>query len=647
MIEIASTKRSESTTNPHFQCKEHRERVVPRNSDCNEDDAFEMHDSEDENIVDLEAELECLENDLDPENYFNATLKPLTDLKHTSSFCFWDGKCNPWIHSYLGGSGHCPEQKSGCAMPNDTYTNLKEYIEFLKAIKNGQNPNKNDDKEAESSKILAMHHNDAYKAAVAYRTHLLHTCKTDDQRKAIQLITAVIENYYFGTAPTPTIANDEQEVHVLQLPFTLDAGEYGITPLPLIVVIGVPGAGKSWIISQIRTWCEIRLKHTTQPHHAIEKHLLHVGAAQELPDPVTSYVTKCLIHETDGIYGRVAVIAMSGVAAGAVKGFTMHSALKFSVNIKSSVKLGHKKLPNLSRRSQTELWEAWKGVKVPIIDECCTVPVHWLSLIDERLRSIFANSLPFGGIIVILVGDPRQIVPVSGKAFYAHSKYVKTPEDKNNHMAPFVPKYPNSFEELSLRELESYKMYRSSRFRTCLSESIRLRSKQYAALNQRLATYKLSEDDIQGINEHVKLNAELFREPWIDSIWMLPTWRAVNLHVNNVTEYMVKTRGIFRIWTNVDILQNVSEDQSRKALTAFYTSKTEISSTWVRHKSFIDYFPGQIICLKKNWNPTWGLYNNAKGVVVGICFEQPDDAEHPHATLHEIIEQTIQKEETI
>ena len=78
-------------------------------------------------------------------------------------------------------------------------------------------------------------------------------------------------------------------------------------------------------------------------------------------------------------------------------------------------------------------------------------------------------------------------------------------------MASFVPKYPNSFEELYLRELECYEMYRSSWFRTCPPDSIRLRGKQYAALNLRLATYKIEKDNIQEIKEHVKLSSEHFR----------------------------------------------------------------------------------------------------------------------------------------
>ena len=108
------------------------------------------------------------------------------------------------------------------------------------------------------------------------------------------------------------------------------------------------------------------------------------------------------------------------------------------------------------------------------------------------------------------------------------------------------------------------------------------------------------------------------------------------------TEYKEKTRGIFRIWTNVDIFQNISEQQARKAPTAYYTPKTEISSASVRHKSFIDYFPGQASCLKQNWNPTWGLHSTTEAVVVGICFEQYD-AEQAHATINDIIERTIQE----
>ncbi|RNA42524.1 ATP-dependent DNA helicase pif1 [Brachionus plicatilis] len=44
-----------------------------------------------------------------------------------------------------------------------------------------------------------------------------------------------------------------------------------------------------------------------------------------------------------------------------------------------------------------------------------------LAMIDQRLREIKGKSIPFGGISVILVGDPGQLLPVCGSPLYANN----------------------------------------------------------------------------------------------------------------------------------------------------------------------------------------------------------------------------------
>ena len=132
------------------------------------------------------------------------------------------------------------------------------------------------------------------------------------------------------------------------------------------------------------------------------------------------------------------------------------------------------------------------------------------------------------------------------------------------------------------------------------------------------STYNLCAEDIESLNKLVRNENELYSSPWIESIWMLPTWKEVNLHLHRVTEYMAKTRGICRSWTHVKIKSSVPSDTARTALKAFYTSDTAINSTWKKHLTYIDYFPGQIVASKKNWNPAWGRFNNANAAIVGI-----------------------------
>lgn len=52
------------------------------------------------------------------------------------------------------------------------------------------------------------------------------------------------------------------------------------------------------------------------------------------------------------------------------------------------------------------------------IDEIYSVDAGLLHVIDKRLQQIFNLNETFGRLAVVLVGDPRQIIPVSGRACF-------------------------------------------------------------------------------------------------------------------------------------------------------------------------------------------------------------------------------------
>lgn len=55
------------------------------------------------------------------------------------------------------------------------------------------------------------------------------------------------------------------------------------------------------------------------------------------------------------------------------------------------------------------------------IDEVYTIAVEWHSLIDETMRQLFNARLSLGGIPVLIVGNPQQMIPVKGKYLYSIS----------------------------------------------------------------------------------------------------------------------------------------------------------------------------------------------------------------------------------
>ena len=62
-------------------------------------------------------------------------------------------------------------------------------------------------------------------------------------------------------------------------------------------MIGVPGAGKSWIIGKIKTWIDIRLKITDLPYFSSESYTLNLIGAT---DPVTEKAQESIAKISEG-----------------------------------------------------------------------------------------------------------------------------------------------------------------------------------------------------------------------------------------------------------------------------------------------------------------------------------------------------------
>jgi len=53
--------------------------------------------------------------------------------------------------------------------------------------------------------------------------------------------------------------------------------------------------------------------------------------------------------------------------------------------------------------------QALKDVKYILIDELSLVGKFMLGMVSERLKAIFKNDLPFGGVNIIALGDFSQV----------------------------------------------------------------------------------------------------------------------------------------------------------------------------------------------------------------------------------------------
>ena len=134
---------------------------------------------------------------------------------------------------------------------------------------------------------------------------------------------------------------------------------------------------------------------------------------------------------------RVAVCAPTGVAALAIGGQTIHSLLRLPLGI-----IGDRELGFIPKESLAVL----ANLDALVIDEVSMVSADVVDAIDRRLRQAKRRrNSPFGGIQMIMFGDPYQLSPVvSGQAekayfldHYRSSWFFDAKVWLNTEMTPF------------------------------------------------------------------------------------------------------------------------------------------------------------------------------------------------------------------
>jgi hypothetical protein len=101
-------------------------------------------------------------------------------------------------------------------------------------------------------------------------------------------------------------------------------------------------------------------------------------------------------------------LAMSSSGIGALLlqgGRTVHSRLRVPITLKAESTLNfsdNSALANLLRKTTLLLW-----------DEATMMPRQMLEMIDAKLRELMGTDVPFGGKLLLLTGDWRQLLPIA------------------------------------------------------------------------------------------------------------------------------------------------------------------------------------------------------------------------------------------
>nr|XP_037275638.1 ATP-dependent DNA helicase PIF1-like [Rhipicephalus microplus] len=122
------------------------------------------------------------------------------------------------------------------------------------------------------------------------------------------------------------------------------------------------------------------------------------------------------------VYNAYVVCASTGKAAVAVVGTTVHSAFKLvraARGNRQDVRLGVWGDGGLRPSDLNTFRCAFRRVKCVIIDEVSMMSADQLKLVDCRVRQIKQRlTEPFGGLEIILCGNPRQLPPVCASEIF-------------------------------------------------------------------------------------------------------------------------------------------------------------------------------------------------------------------------------------
>ncbi|MDA7843679.1 AAA family ATPase [Pontimonas sp.] len=152
---------------------------------------------------------------------------------------------------------------------------------------------------------------------------------------------------------------------------------------------------------------------------------------------------------------RVAVCAPTGVAALAAGGQTIHSLLRLPIGI-----IGERELGFIPKESLAVL----ACLDALVVDEVSMVSADVLDAIDRRLRQAKRKrSTPFGGVQMIMFGDPYQLSPVvSGQAEKAYYQ-------DHYRSAWFFDAKVWSATDIDIEELDTIHRQADSEFRSVLN----------------------------------------------------------------------------------------------------------------------------------------------------------------------------------
>ncbi|TDE17137.1 HRDC domain-containing protein [Dyadobacter psychrotolerans] len=136
--------------------------------------------------------------------------------------------------------------------------------------------------------------------------------------------------------------------------------------------------------------------------------------------------TTFLHHIRTTVSKNMAVVAPTAVAAINAQGVTLHSFFQIPFGpLRPSTESSADQAP--LKQINQEKAKVLRNLNLLIIDEISMVRADTLDYIDSILRQVRASSRPFGGVQLLMIGDPYQLPPVYQNDWPVLSKFYSGP----------------------------------------------------------------------------------------------------------------------------------------------------------------------------------------------------------------------------
>jgi ATP-dependent DNA helicase PIF1 len=185
---------------------------------------------------------------------------------------------------------------------------------------------------------------------------------------------------------------------------------------------------------------------------------------------------------------NVLVVAFTGIAALNVNGRTINSQFKFPLHV----------IQNRDIKLNREQVQLFRELELLIVDEVSMVRSDMLSAMDKALRQARGEShraLPFGGVQVVLFGDPFQLAPVAPE----YERSVLTDTEGGVHFFQSPSYVAAGFTAIELEHV--FRQENDPDFLKVINEARNGRVSQYsmAKLNSRIVHKELQTTDTDGM----------------------------------------------------------------------------------------------------------------------------------------------------